>query len=237
MTPQEHAKQARILYESLSRREHLVNRERFESIVSDHIQRALDEQAALLSPAPAATVTDDWAVNAMKRIDGLPKPARESWSVLSWEEYYKECARIIQACCPSHAQGETEDWAMLCAYELDSRWPDLKTDKDVADIILAHAPVRRRLPPPAQGDEMRAVVDALVSVRDYYEQKVEDWEDCESCGNLNELCPEHGLMYALLLLTDPEQDADFTPYALRDAIAKAAAVTYSAVAAVREGSG
>lgn len=85
----------------------------------------------------------------------------------------------------------------------------------------------------AQGRaEGAAVVEALIAVRDYYEQKVDDWEDCEACGNLFELCPEHGLMYALLMLTDPKQHADFTPYALREPIAKAAIVTYAALAAV-----
>lgn len=41
MTPEEHARMARELYEQLSRTEHTVNRERFESIVADHIRRAL----------------------------------------------------------------------------------------------------------------------------------------------------------------------------------------------------
>lgn len=43
MTPQEHARLARILYESLTRTKHLVSRNTFESIVSDHVQRAIDE--------------------------------------------------------------------------------------------------------------------------------------------------------------------------------------------------
>ena len=175
MTPQEHAKQARILYESLSRREHLVNRERFENIVSDHIQRALDEQAALRSPAPAAT--GDWAVNAMKRIDSIPKPSRESWSVLSWEEYYKECARIIQACYPQPAAtvtGWRPEWGVVDESDTlqdgdqykdaEGEWVDTDAVGEKA-CVYEYLTFRRRLTPPAlvvTDDEIDKRADELI---------------------------------------------------------------------------
>ncbi|WP_337899622.1 hypothetical protein, partial [Mesomycoplasma ovipneumoniae] len=49
-----------------------------------------------------------------------------------------------------HVNANENYWALECAAELDRRWSSLKTDKEVAEIILSYAPARRALsaPPP-----------------------------------------------------------------------------------------